>query len=75
MSDRLTQRLAGAPLTELDEVILSHDIAATVKALGRNAKNLQVPVALDWANLKIEIEPGGAPFNGNIVITASAPVL
>lgn len=74
MSDRLYQVFA----IERDEInpdSLEREIVAIIRALEAGADSRPLPVALDWSDFRINLEPGSGLTSGLVKITASAPVL
>jgi len=63
MSDRLYQNLISATPVDEDDFaeFFAHDVAATVRALGRGAESRPLPVSLDWSTLQIAVRPADFP--------------
>ena len=77
MSDRLYQNLISATPVDAPEFseLFAHDVAATIRALGRGADSRPFPVTLDWSTLKLVVRPSDFPGTENLLrVEASALV-
>lgn len=63
MSERLYQNLISATEVNDDDFaeLFAHDVAATIRALGRGAESRPFPVVLDWSTTRIVVRPSDFP--------------